>query len=107
MGEEGNQGRRQPISDKSKHLPPMNTKTTKPTSTNQKDGGCPPTDFGGPIGCLCTMILLPLLVIVLAHWAKVGYLDLNMNSIRNETSLMLFGDNGDNFMLLKCLVGLL
>jgi len=88
----------------------MNTKTTKPTSTNHNDGGCPPTDFGGPIGCLCTMILLPLLVVLLAHWAKVGYLDLNMNSIRQETLVALFGDDNDETdslqLLLQCLFGL-
>jgi len=86
----------------------MKTKTTKATH----NGGCPPTDFGGPIGCLCTMILLPVLVVLLAHWAKVGHLDLDFQSIRKETYVLLFGDddsddNDEKLLLLKCLVGLL
>lgn len=44
--------------------------TTRTTTTS-------PDEFGGPIGTLLTTIALPFLVMLLIHWAKVGYLDLN------------------------------
>jgi delta14-sterol reductase len=103
------------------------SKTTTTTATTTHI--CPPSEFGGPIGCLLTIILLPVLVLILAHWAKIGYLDLNFISIKKETFILLFGGNNDNdndnnndndngngndndndssyILLFKCLLGLL
>ena len=80
------------------------TATTPPASAS----ACPPTDFGGPIGCLCTMIVLPILVLVLSHWANMGYLDLNWSSIvfsdAESGTLRMLGT--DPMVVLQCFLGL-
>ena len=77
---------------------------------------CPPSEFGGPVGAGATVVALPVLVLVLAHWAKVGYLDLNFGGIFEETFRLLFflDENGSIispkqslFLLAKCKLGLL
>lgn len=34
-------------------------------------------EFGGPLGTLCTINFLPILVLLLIHWSRVGHVDLN------------------------------
>ena len=50
--------------------------TTKPASNTTKDDKFE-YEFGGPVGTLVNIIFLPLLVLLLLHWADVGYVDLS------------------------------
>lgn len=76
-------------------------------TNNKKHNGCPPTEFGGPIGAFGTVVALPILVMILAHWAKVGYLDLNFPGIFEGTHNLLFGEKYATELLAKCTLGLL
>jgi len=72
-----------------------------------KNSGCPPSEFGGPVGAFGTVVALPILVLILAHWAKVGYLDLDFKGIYAETLNILFADDSSLELLGKCCMGLL
>jgi len=72
----------------------MAEKNSKTSAKTQR--GCPPTEFGGPIGVLGTIVALPILVLVLAHWANTGYLDLDFGAIFAETQTLLFDDSNDD-----------
>ena len=65
-----------------------------------------PDEFGGPIGTLATTLALPILVLVLAHWAKVGFLDLD-GLLEKANQAAIFCPSCDNPLLLaKCTAGL-
>ena len=78
------------------------------TAKQQHSGGCPPSEFGGPIGAFGTVVALPMLTLVLAHWAKVGFLDLDFGGIYKETlDVVLFRDDNSLQLLQQCCLGLL
>jgi delta14-sterol reductase/lamin-B receptor len=52
-------------------------------------------EFGGPIGTLVTTLALPVLVLILAHWAKVGFLDVN-SLFEKDNQAAIFCPSCDN-----------
>ncbi|KAG7354858.1 ergosterol biosynthesis ERG4/ERG24 [Nitzschia inconspicua] len=83
----------------------LNAKTGMLSHSNQKIPTTHADEFGGPFGTLLTTLALPVLVLVLAHWAKKGYLDLFFFS--DEDSRTIFCPSCDNLpLLLKCAAGL-
>jgi delta14-sterol reductase len=62
-------------------------------------------DFGGPIGAFCTTLALPIVVLLLIHWTKVGFLDLGVFSV-SGLELLLPTNTTNPTVLLKCTVGL-
>jgi delta14-sterol reductase len=37
-------------------------------------------EFGGPVGTLANVVALPIVTLLLIHWSRVGYVDLNLGS---------------------------
>jgi Delta14-sterol reductase len=49
-------------------------------------------EFGGPIGALATVILLPFIVLLLSHWTNVGHVDLSFLQSNNNHNHSRFWD---------------
>lgn len=64
--------------------------STAATVTARANGTPTHYEFGGPIGTFFTTLLLPPLILVLSHWAKVGYVDLSSLCQWSKLSLILF-----------------
>lgn len=43
-------------------------------------------EFGGPVGASLTIVILPIVVLLLAHWSFVGYLDLSVLKLRETVT---------------------
>lgn len=77
-------------------------------STKKDEGESFDYEFGGPGGALATTLALPVVVLVLAHFASVGRVDLHViRSIWNDpmslSTILCPGCEEDPFILVKCM----
>jgi Delta14-sterol reductase len=50
--------------------------TPSPQQSSFNDNAAPfAYEFGGPVGTLCTILVLPIVIVSLLHWAHVGHVD--------------------------------
>jgi Delta14-sterol reductase len=67
---------------------PASSPTTTTTSTRKKKKKDFEYEFGGPVGAGLTMVCLPVIVLLLAHWSEVG-------EVRWPTTIQVFWPAGD------------
>uniref|UniRef100_A0A7S4I4X0 Delta(14)-sterol reductase ERG24 n=1 Tax=Odontella aurita TaxID=265563 RepID=A0A7S4I4X0_9STRA len=89
------------------------TKKTNTEESADKDGHDRIFDyeFGGPAGALATTLALPAVVLVLAHFASVGHVDLKTLQFlwvdpKSLHSILCPGCSEDLFILVKCTCGI-
>jgi delta14-sterol reductase len=77
------------------------------TTTQTKKKEPFPYEFGGPIGCAASVLLLPPLVMILSHWSRVGYVDLaSLTKWESLSSIILFKPTANLYVLAACGAGL-
>ncbi|CAB9530443.1 Delta(14)-sterol reductase [Seminavis robusta] len=94
---------------------------TSSTSDKKKKADSFEYEFGGPIGAFFTVTLLPIVVLLLSHWSKIGGLDAGfLADFRTESfwdawlkssvlcpSCSTSGDRANDLLLFRCAGGIL